>query len=217
VIKELSHTFADQFYQLDRELFPRQQEVSSSIVLFTSSHFGEGVTSVTLAFALFLAKIHGPEGVIAFDANLREPSFAQILGLKPTASLLQAATGAVELQQIVQRPSAFGFAAIATSDVLTDGPMDYEPYLEKLAPTLEALRSSYRYILIDSPPVIPFLDSSILAGHVDQVVLIVESNATRSEVLNHAIDKMKSAGANISGILLNKREFYIPKWVYRLL
>lgn len=217
MIKELSHTFADQFYQLDRELFPRQQNGRSSIVLFTSSHFGEGVTSVTLAFALFLAKIHDPEGVIAVEANLREPSFAQILDLKPTASILQAATGAVELQQLVQRPSAHSFAAIATADVLTGGPMAYESYLEKLAPTLEALRSNYRYILIDSPPVIPFLDSSILAGHVDQVVLIVESNTTRSEVLNHTIDKIKSAGANISGILLNKREFYIPKWVYRLL
>jgi Mrp family chromosome partitioning ATPase len=56
-----------------------------------------------------------------------------------------------------------------------------------------------------------------LAGLVDQVVLVVESNTTRSEVLNHSIEKMKAAGAKISGTLLNKREFYIPKWVYRLL
>jgi Mrp family chromosome partitioning ATPase len=217
VIKELSHTFAAQFYQLDRELFPRQPADRSSTVLFTSSHFGEGVTSVTLAFALFLAKIHDPESVIAVEANLREPSFARILDLTPTASILQAATGAVPLQDLVQRPNAYGFAAIATADVLAEGPMAYESYLEKLAPTLEALRNSYQYILIDSPPVIPFLDSNILAGLVDQVVLVVESNTTRSEVLNHAIEKMKAAGAKISGTLLNKREFYIPKWVYRLL
>ena len=47
--------------------------------------------------------------------------------------------------------------------------------------------------------------------------LVVESERTRSEVVDHALDRLKSAGADILGIILNKREFHIPKGVYRFL
>jgi protein-tyrosine kinase len=218
VIKELVHTYADQFYQLDRDLFPRQEPAGSWIVQFTSSHLGEGVTSVVLAFASFLAKIHGPEGVIGVEANFRKPSFVEVLGLKPTASSQQVVTDTIELAQVVQRPEGYGFAVMTAGAGLDkDGPIAYESRMEKIAPILAGLRNSYRYILVDSPPVIPFLDPSILASQVDHVVVVVASNTTRSEVLNHAIDRLKSLGAPISGIILNKREYYIPQWAYRFL
>jgi Mrp family chromosome partitioning ATPase len=218
VIKELVHTYADQFYQLDRDLFLRQEPAGSRVLLVTSSHLGEGVTSVVLAFAMFLARIHGPEGVIAVEANLRRPSFAGVLGCKPTGSLQQVTTGAIELAQAVQRPEGYGFAVITAGvDPDKDGPIVHESGMEKMAPVLAGLRETYRYILVDSPPVIPFLDPSILASQVDHVVVVVASNMTRSEVLNHAIDRLKSVGAPISGIVLNKREFYIPQWAYRFL
>ena len=75
----------------------------------------------------------------------------------------------------------------------------------------------YRYILLDSPPVIPFIDSTIITGMVDGVVFIIESNLTRSQVVQHAIEKLKAGGGEIMGVILNKREFHIPKWIYRFL
>jgi len=70
---------------------------------------------------------------------------------------------------------------------------------------------------VDSPPVIPFNDATRICEVTDGVVLVVESERTRSEVVDHALDRLKSAGAEILGVVLNKREFHIPKGIYRFL
>jgi len=49
------------------------------------------------------------------------------------------------------------------------------------------------------------------------VVLVVESELTRAQVVDYAIDRLNSSGANILGTILNKRQFNIPKWLYRFL
>ena len=79
------------------------------------------------------------------------------------------------------------------------------------------LRQRFRFVLIDSAPIVPFLDGCILASVVDAVVFVVESDRTRSEVVDHAIENLRSRGAKILGIVLNKRVFYIPNYIYRFL
>jgi Mrp family chromosome partitioning ATPase len=46
---------------------------------------------------------------------------------------------------------------------------------------------------------------------------VVEANNTRAEVLDRACDRLKRSKANIWGMILNKREFHIPGWIYRFL
>jgi Mrp family chromosome partitioning ATPase len=70
---------------------------------------------------------------------------------------------------------------------------------------------------VDTPPVVPFVDSDIVAGFADSVVIVVEANSTKAEVLNIAINRLKAVEAKIGGLILNKRVFYIPKWLYRFL
>jgi len=88
---------------------------------------------------------------------------------------------------------------------------------KNLEGVLAELKKMYRYILLDSPPVIPFIDSTIITGMTDGVVFVIESNRTRSQVLQNAIERLKSGGGEILGLILNKREFHIPKWIYRFL
>jgi Mrp family chromosome partitioning ATPase len=52
---------------------------------------------------------------------------------------------------------------------------------------------------------------------VDGVVLVVEAEKTRWPVAENVRDKIKGSGGNILGIVLNKRRYYIPEWVYKKL
>jgi Mrp family chromosome partitioning ATPase len=52
---------------------------------------------------------------------------------------------------------------------------------------------------------------------VDGVVFVVESNKTRAEVVDQALKRLKARGANIKGLVLNKRVFHVPNFVYRFL
>jgi Mrp family chromosome partitioning ATPase len=82
---------------------------------------------------------------------------------------------------------------------------------------IDQLRQSFKFIIIDAPPVIPYVDPTLLAGAADGVAVVVEANNTRAEVLDRACDRLKRSKANIWGMILNKREFHIPGWIYRFL
>jgi tyrosine-protein kinase Etk/Wzc len=94
---------------------------------------------------------------------------------------------------------------------------DLEPYLQNLGDTLSKLRGKYRYILVDSPPLVPYRDSNIIARVTDGVIFVVEANVTRAQVLDFALRRMQTVEAKILGLVLNKREFRIPNWLYRYL
>ena len=218
MFKELASSFADEFYRLDRALFPRDSSTASRAIQFTAAHFSEGVTSTTLAFATFLAKVHSPNSIIVVEANMRRPSFPELLKIEPDKSLAGILQNSEPLEEAIQQTNYYGFSALsAVSGVGSEKALERGARLENLEGVLAELKKMYRYILLDSPPVIPFVDSTIITGMTDGVVFVIESNLTRSQVVQNAIERLKSGGGEILGLILNKREFHIPKWIYRFL
>jgi capsular exopolysaccharide synthesis family protein len=218
MIKELAVRFREEFYQLERAVFSKEETADSVVVQFTSSHFGEGVSSITLALALFMARLHPSENVMVVEANLRQPSFDKIMKLKANGSLLGILQKSNRLRDAIEKVDNYGFSVMPAGQTqVADSLISYESDLERFRDVLKVLRKKYRYILVDSPPVIPFIDATRICEVTDGVVLVVESERTRSEVVDHALDKLKSAGAEILGTILNKREFHIPKGIYRFL
>ena len=83
--------------------------------------------------------------------------------------------------------------------------------------TLEELKNKYDFILIDSLPAITSPDSIAISRYTDGVVLVVEAERTRRQVVENVKNKIARNGGNIIGIVFNKRKFYIPQSVYRRL
>jgi Mrp family chromosome partitioning ATPase len=79
------------------------------------------------------------------------------------------------------------------------------------------LRQRFDLMLIDSPPVTTSTDGLAISSKVDGVVLVVEAERTRLPVVESARDRIKRSGGNILGIVLNKRRFHIPEWIYQKL
>ncbi len=218
MIKELAVRFREEFYQLERSIFGKEGAADSGVVQFTSSHFGEGVSSITLALALFMARIRPSEEVMVVEANLRRPCFDQIMSLKVEGSLLAVLQRSGKLRDAIEKVDKYRFSVMpAGRTPVSDSLVSYESDLDRLKEVFAVLKKRYRYILVDSPPVIPFIDAARICEITDGVVLVVESERARSEVVDHALDKLKSAGAEILGTILNKREFHIPKGIYRFL
>jgi Mrp family chromosome partitioning ATPase len=165
-----------------------------------------------------MARLRPSENVMVVEANLRQPSFDQIMNLKAEGSLLGILQKSGRLRDAIEKVDNYGFSVMPAGRAqVTDSLIPYESDLERFRDVLTVLKKKYRYILVDSPPVIPFNDATRICEVTDGVVLVVESERTRSEVVDHALDRLKSAGADILGIILNKREFHIPKGVYRFL
>jgi Mrp family chromosome partitioning ATPase len=52
---------------------------------------------------------------------------------------------------------------------------------------------------------------------VDAVVLVIRHGGTRREVVRRAKETVERAGGKILGVVLNKRKFPIPEFLYRRL
>jgi len=86
------------------------------------------------------------------------------------------------------------------------------------SPNLQAvlanLRHEYDCIIIEAPRVVDSSGAVLLAPLTDGVVFVVETEKTRWQSLEHEIDQMKAQGAKILGVILNRRKYYIPRFVY---
>lgn len=81
----------------------------------------------------------------------------------------------------------------------------------------DTLLQQHDVILIDAPCLQSSYDGVMLAAQTKTAVVIVESEKTPRGVVENLRDTLKDAGADIAGIVLNKRRFYIPKRVYNKL
>ncbi len=218
MIHQMAASFANEFHRLDRAVFPKSDQSPSKVIQFTSSRRGEGVTSVILAFADFLSRLHGSGTVVAVEANLRSPSFAEHFRLNNQDGLIDVLEQTAKTADVVQPAEPYDFSIIPAGmpgDPRNCGNM--ESCLDRIGGMFGELRNQFRYVLSDVPPLIEYIDATVMAEYTDGVVIIVEADVTRSEVLDEATERLKPHDEKILGVILNKRQFHIPKWLYRLL
>ncbi len=75
---------------------------------------------------------------------------------------------------------------------------------ERMAFLLSHLRKSYDVILLDTPPVMPATDATILAPLADGVVVVVRSGMLNRDIIQKSIEQLKMARANLVGVVLNR-------------
>jgi Uncharacterized protein involved in exopolysaccharide biosynthesis len=104
--------------------------------------------------------------------------------------------------------------------VLPAGTLDDEANSAFFALTRESLarlKGDYDMVVFDSSPVTWSSTALHLAGLVEQVVLVVRSEATRREVVRSTRETLEQGGGNLLGVICDFRRFYIPEWMYRIM
>jgi Mrp family chromosome partitioning ATPase len=217
-VAQMVPAFREELHRLDQAIATEMSGKSDYAIQFASSYFGEGVSTITFSYGLFLASIYGAGHVMVIEGNIRKPSLAAMHGLNVEKGLQSVLKEKAKLRDAVVLLKDSGISVLPAEKSQSDP--DVLASERVRIPLGELIRESmerFRFVLIDGPPVIPFVDATLLAGVVDGVVFIIESNRTRAQVVDHALDKLGGAGARILGTILNKREFHIPGFIYRFL
>lgn len=88
---------------------------------------------------------------------------------------------------------------------------------DALADFQRELAAGYDYVLCDSDFIgSPFFSQGAVAGG-DGVVLVVRAGKTNREVAGRAVETVRHVGGRVLGVILNRREFPIPDFIYRRL
>jgi protein-tyrosine kinase len=204
----------DRMGSLKAKVLGRSAGRTLKTILVTGTAHGGGTSTTAVNLATSLSE--GPShSVLLVDANLRTPGLHRFFKT-------DAFTGMSELLD-VRGEKSFGFKKVGENELYlfpcgvkrtkSDG------YFEsvRFAQFLNNVRNSFDYVIFDSAPITGFPDTQTLCSKVDGVILVITYDRTRRQVALRAKKELEEAGANILGVIINRRKYYIPDWIYRRL
>ncbi len=192
------------------------EEITSLVV--TSAGPSEGKTSLAANIAYTMAS--AGKRVVLVDTDMRRPRVHKAFGLKKQLGLSSALIGEISREEAV-RPSGY-----PNLDLLPLGNVPPNP-AELLASVsfnkmCEWLFARYDRVIFDSPPVMAVADASILAQHVDGILLVARQDKTNRHMLRQSLNSLATVNAKVLGFVLNdldlnaaSRGYYGYRYRYR--
>ncbi|MGC9194058.1 MAG: GumC family protein [Syntrophobacteraceae bacterium] len=176
-------------------------------------HGGEGVSTAASLLCRQLAKQH--EGrVLLIDANLARPDQHNRFGAKPSPGLTDFGSSQGPNTSCIQP------ANVDNLDILSagSGAEDFTAQaFRAFCEVFPSLRQEYGFVICDLPPLLKHNSARSIVAMMDGVVMVVESEKTRWEVADIVREALARGKTDILGVVLNKRRFHIPKWLYKRL
>ncbi|MGC2322938.1 MAG: polysaccharide biosynthesis tyrosine autokinase, partial [Terriglobales bacterium] len=174
------------------------------VILVTSAMMQEGKSFTALNLAVVLAQTG--KKVLLVDSDMRRPSVHRYLGIRMSKGLSSCLAGTQSPDEAVE-----AIDQIPGLHVVTAGHMPPYPSEMLASDAMPALvqrwREEFRYIVIDTPPVLAVTDAVVCARIADVVVLIARSEQTRRQSLVRARDILRKVRANIAGVVVNDISF----------
>ena len=204
---------SEAFRALRTSILLSQADHPPQVILVTSALPREGKTTAAANLAVTLAQLG--DRTVLVDADLRKPGVGRLLNLAggKYAGLSSYLAGVSSLDLVsVPHPAIPNLVAIPTGP-LPPNPADLLSS-HKLADAIAELRTKFKFIVIDSPPVMAATDAVILSVQADGVLLVVRSGETPKEAFTRTRDLLNSVKCRILGVVLNAVDSSAPDYYY---
>src|ERR1700683_1839907 len=197
----LSVHAAEQFRTLRSRLYQLRGSQQLRTLLIASSIPAEGKTFVTNNLAQAIVR-QPDRRCLIIDADLRCSRLHVPLGAPPSPGLTDYLLGEADEVSVIQHGQEGNLCFIPggkevanPSELLLNGRL--KTLLERVAPIFD-------WVILDSPPLLPVADSSLLADHVDGVILVVRAASTPTIAAERACQELQRR--NVLGVVLNEVE-----------
>lgn len=178
---------------------------STRTIMITGSLAAEGKSSV--AINLWHALAETGVSTLYLDLDLRASATLSRYLYKPCSSprgiehYLSGKAGINDVVYATSEPNAFIIPCTGTfanpSALLED------PSLPQL---LEDLKKEYRYVIVDTPPLIQVSDGMRIASLCDGAILVVRNGYTSKRAVRRSIQILSDSGCPLLGTVLNRIE-----------
>ncbi|MBW2397791.1 MAG: CpsD/CapB family tyrosine-protein kinase [Deltaproteobacteria bacterium] len=169
------------------------------VVLVTSAVGQEGKTTTVCNLALAFASMTAARRVAIVEFDLRRPTIASVLGFK--------------LPEVGIENVLFGEASLASACLHSDDGVDIYPVVgpndnahevlarPELGVLIRNLAQTYDIVVLDTPPVLPVPDVSLILPHVEVCITVVRAGATPLSAFRAMLDLIPPE--KVAGVFLN--------------
>ena len=201
--------FSEAFRELRTSVILSASGRFANSILVTSAQPGEGKTTVAVNLAFSLAQLGKP--VLLVDADMRRPSIQKYFPQSGSQlSSYLAGQGAWQ-QMVFPTP-------ISRLHVLHCGPIPENPSellsSDRMRALIQESMATYRFVILDSPPLLNRADSRILGSMVGATILVVKGGETPRQVVQYAESQARSVGTNLIGVVLNNLDSSLNDYSY---
>lgn len=195
--------------QVQGNLFSSDKQVR---LLYVGSNFpGEGKTTAAISMAFGLSQ-KALKGVLLIDGNTDRPKLHQHFATSQEPGLINVLQGKVGFNEVL-RPTVW-----PKLTVMTHGTQEREfnsvKWKKELKDLLDHCREQYDFVVYDGHAILSSPDAPFTANLFDGVILVVECEKTKLEVVNMTREKIEKVGSHILGLVMNRRKYYIPRFLY---
>ncbi len=205
---DLKSPVAEAFRTLRTNLFSSYLNSQVKRILITSAGRDEGKSTILSNLAVAVAQ--SERKVLVIDGDLRKPTLHKIFDVSNSVGLNDFLMKSVCLEKVIQNTE------INNLDIITSGVIPFNPSELLDSNKMDRLLQKtdyYDLIIIDSPPVIPVADPTIIASKVDASLLVVNSNKVRIDMARRAKERIVKTKSRLLGVVLNNVKY--PKEEYK--
>jgi protein-tyrosine kinase len=181
-------------------------DLPGNLIMVTSSLPGEGKTYCAINLAMSIA-MELDHTVLLVDADVARPSVLRTLGLPAQRGLMDILVDeSLDLSDVMLRTNVPTLAILPAG---TSTPRATE-LLASAAMTNLVMEIAHRYpdriVIFDSPPLLLTSEARVLASHMGQIAVVVESETTTQHAVKESLSQLEGI-ANVNLIYNKTREF----------
>jgi protein-tyrosine kinase len=181
-------------------------------LMVTSTYGSEGKSVTALNLAVSLAQ-ECDHTVLLIDADLRKPSLHEYLGLKQGPGLADCLADGFGVEKALVK-TGIGKLSFLPSGQRLDNPVEMLSS-QKMRNLLADMKKRYhdRYIIIDTPPVLPVAETRSLSSLVDGIVFVVREGVPSLDDIREACHSLGSG--KVIGMVYNDAVSTAHTYSYR--
>ena len=172
---------------------------SIRVVMVTSGVAGEGKSSLSCHLAASLAR--SGRKTLLIDGDLRKPSVHRLFDQPIGPGLSDLLRGEAHLSEVIHPSQS------PDLDLITAGRSDQSTVQALARGDLQSIfdlfRERYDFVIIDSAPVLPVVDSLLIAQHVDAVLFSILRDVSRLPSVQEAHGRLTALGIRVLGAVVS--------------
>jgi protein-tyrosine kinase len=185
-INEPNSPVSEEYRRLKTMLIRDTKQEFLNTIMITSAVDSEGKTLTSINLAVTMAQ-ELDHSVLLIDADLRKPRIHNYLGIDYKYGLTDYLREDMDISDALIKTGIENLVLLPAGKPVSN-PVELLSS-EKMKSLLKEVKNRYsdRYVIIDTPPLLPFADALVLGVFIDAVLFVIKEGGAQKKLIDNAM------------------------------